>query len=184
MEAMTAVGPDRIVQPILRRGFDYWQSKRRDGRLPARSAIDPTEIPSLLPHVELSEVIDGGADFRFRLVGTHLVDTDAVNPTGILFSRFFEMPAYAAYMFRLYRHVVATGRPVWSGSRIPMPLRGLDVATERLYLPLATDGRTVDMVLNFQVCDDLDDAGATIEAAFDPTHSNGFVHEVRVSAVA
>ncbi|NBC96303.1 MAG: PAS domain-containing protein [Deinococcus-Thermus bacterium] len=184
MEGMTAVGPERIAQPILRRGFDYWQSKQRGDLLPGRSAIDPTEIPSLLPHVELSEVIDRGADFRFRLVGTHLVDTDAVNPTGHLFSDFFEMPAYAAYMFRLYRHVVATGRPVWSGSRIPLPLRGLDIKTERLYLPLATDGRTVDMVLNFQVCDELDDAGATLEAAFDPTHSDGFVHEIRVAQVA
>ena len=187
------IAPSRIAAEPLRDGLDYWLSKQAPkhlpgdlsdcaliGRLPARADLDPTEIPRLLPYVELTEVLDGGADFRFRLVGSHLVDTDQINPTGQRFSDFFRNPAYRAYQFGLYGWVVAQARPLYSSSRIPLPTRSLDVLTKRLYLPLSCDGRSVDMILNFQICQGVADSGLELEAALDPSSGESFVATVRL----
>ncbi len=187
------IAPGRIAATPLRDGLDYWLSKQAStpqsgdlsdhrlvGRLPARADLDPTEIPRLLPYVELTEVLDGGADFRFRLVGSHLVDTDQINPTGQRFSDFFRNPAYRAYQFGLYGWVVAQARPLYSSSRIPLPTRRLDALTKRLYLPLSGDGRSVDMILNFQICEGVADSGLELEAALDPSSGESFVATLRL----
>lgn len=172
-------GPECIGDPRLRRALAYWASRRpADGRLPGRADIDPLDIPDLLPFVELSDVLDGGADFRFRLVGSHLVDTDGLNPTGMLHSRFFAHPPYRAYQAALYGWVVANGRPLYSRSRIPTDLLGFHVLSERIYMPLAADGRAVDMILNVQVCEGVAGSGLTLEEALDPRHG-----ETAVAAV-
>ncbi len=174
------IARSEVASPILRDGLDYWQSKRGPSGLPGRRDLDPTEIPRLLPYVELSEVVEGGADFRFRLVGSHLVDTDDINPTGKTFSAFFRNPTYARYQLALYRWVVRHKRPLYSGSRIPLPARGHSVLTERLYLPLCGDGQRVDLVLNFQVCEGVADAGLALEDALDPAHGESFVYAVQL----
>jgi hypothetical protein len=176
-----AIGPAGIKAQALRDGLAYWSARRRGGRLPARADLDPTDIPRLLPHVELSEVVDGGRDFRFRLVGSHLVDTDGVNPTGALLSGFFRNTTYTAYQFGLYRWVVAHRAPLYSGSRVPLLSRGggLAVLTERLYLPLASDGETVDMILNFQVCEGMAHAQLQLENALDPKHGESFLYAIQ-----
>jgi len=162
-------GPASIGDARLRRGLAYWASRRpAAGVLPGRADIDPLDIPDILPFVELSDVVDGGADFRFRLIGTHLVDADGLNPTGLLHSAFFVHPPYRAHQAALYGWVVAHRRPLYSRSRIPTDRLGFHVLTERIYMPLAADGRTVDMVLNVQVCEGVAGSGLTLEQALDP----------------
>ncbi len=60
----------------------YWQSKCRAGRLPTRQDIDPAEIRRLLAHISLIDVAMDGAGFRFRLVGTKVVQQLSYDPTG------------------------------------------------------------------------------------------------------
>ncbi|WP_119165443.1 PAS domain-containing protein [Algihabitans albus] len=174
------IAPEEIAEEILREGLRYWSSKLQPDHLPARGDLDPTEVPRLLPYIELSEVLDGGEDFRFRLVGSHLVDTDHINPTGLRFSAFFENPAYRAYQLGLYRWVFARRRPLYSRSRVPLPTHSLDVLTERLYLPLAGDGHTVDVILNFQVCRGMADCGLKLEEALDPRYGECFAAALRI----
>jgi hypothetical protein len=59
-----------VEDPILVKMFKYWDSKRTTRSMPARRDIDPTEIPQLLPHIRLTEILDGVTRFRCRLVGT------------------------------------------------------------------------------------------------------------------
>jgi len=56
----------------LRRLYEYWDGKRNGRRAPARSDIDPTEIPDLLGYVNLFEVQEAPRDFRVRLNGTEI----------------------------------------------------------------------------------------------------------------
>ena len=64
---------DIPADPRLKRLLDYWEGKRGDRAMPARADIDPTTLgKDLLPWIALTEVIDGGARFRFRLCGTGL----------------------------------------------------------------------------------------------------------------
>ena len=174
------IEPEAIGSKLLRDGLRYWQSKWRSARLPSRGDLDPTEIPRLLPYIELSEVLDEGADFRFRLVGSHLVDTDQINPTGRRLSEFFKTASYRSYQLSLYRWVFAQRRPLYSGARVPLPSRSVEVLTERLYLPLASDGVTVDVILNFQVCRGVQDSGLDLETAFDPHKGQRFTAALRV----
>jgi hypothetical protein len=109
------IKPNEITIKPLATGLRYWSSLRyANGSLPSRQDFDPVEVPSVLPYVELTEVIDGGRDFRFRLIGSHLVDVDDINPTGQLLSSFFKVAAYKEYQFSLYKHVIARGVPLYS----------------------------------------------------------------------
>lgn len=60
----------------------YWQSKCVAGVLPSRQDIDPAEIRRLLAHIALIDVIQDGGGFRYRLVGTRVVQQLAYDPTG------------------------------------------------------------------------------------------------------
>lgn len=60
----------------------YWQSKCAAGGLPSRQDIDPAEIRRLLAHIALVDVLQNGGGFRYRLVGTRVVQQLAFDPTG------------------------------------------------------------------------------------------------------
>jgi hypothetical protein len=64
--------PASAHHPILKEVKNYWEQKRGSSRMPARQDIDPKEIKSLLPQVLLVDVLAGGSDFRYRLLGSKL----------------------------------------------------------------------------------------------------------------
>jgi hypothetical protein len=64
--------PASADHAVLRAVKAYWDDKRGSRRMPARADIRPAEIKSLLPQVLLADVLSGGDDFRYRLLGTKL----------------------------------------------------------------------------------------------------------------
>ncbi|MEQ8251392.1 MAG: PAS domain-containing protein [Oceanibaculum nanhaiense] len=60
-----------IADDRLLRLFAYWQGKRNGRPMPARSDIDPTEIPWALPQIFLVDYTPESG-FRYRLSGTEL----------------------------------------------------------------------------------------------------------------
>ena len=46
-----------IIDDRLRQTYEYWRGKAGARPLPSRSDIDPVEIPRLLPHIMLVDVI-------------------------------------------------------------------------------------------------------------------------------
>ena len=70
------IRPPATAKPEIVALYDYWRSKApADGTLPGRKHIDPLDIPTLLPHIWLVDVVDAPRRFRVRLLGTALVDT-------------------------------------------------------------------------------------------------------------
>jgi hypothetical protein len=67
---------------ILSELHSYWQSCRRGEALPARADIDPVDIPALLEHLILVDVLQDPLDFRYRLVGGHIVQHSGRNVQG------------------------------------------------------------------------------------------------------
>lgn len=127
--------------------FDYWRRKAPSEGLPGRQHIDPVDIPQLLRHVALYDVVraEGRLRFRARLVGTGAAEALGADNTG----RFVDdvMPAHAYPDFHAaYSDVVENRRPhFWER---PLPYANRDfLAIQRLALPLAADGVTVDVVL-------------------------------------
>jgi hypothetical protein len=140
--------PAQLYRSKHRQLYAYWDGKRpAAGRLPARRHLDPVELRALLPYLWLLDVGQGrnGATFRTRLSGTATTALYGVEPTGLWFEELYAEP-YLSRQLATYRAVVAAARPHLS--RLTVPLHGREHCVyDRLILPLATDGATVDMLL-------------------------------------
>jgi hypothetical protein len=138
--------PDaRLIDDLL----DYW-SRKRAGRIgPRRADIDPAEITRHLPHLLMVDVIEGGRDFRFRLVGTRIVDGLGHDNTGKRFSEAFgDQPEALAQLNALFKLVVDRKVPVFGRGRVFW----LPEAQYRRYtagsMPLSEDGVSVNIILS------------------------------------
>ena len=139
--AFEAIEPaGRLAQLVA-----YWRHLVSSG-LPGRQHLDPVMIGSaLLPHVFLADVLDGGERFRWRLIGTHIVNHAASDDTGRNLDATIA-PAMRETIIGHYREIVRTRRPVCHRSEFVGRDRRV-YRYDRVLLPLATDGDLVDMVL-------------------------------------
>ena len=147
---MPEAGDAVIADERLRALFGYWREKRGDRAMPARADLDPLEIPTLLPIVGLIDVLDGGARFRYRLVGTEMVDMDGHDPTGRFLDQVLPDSGYADYLIGLFREVARERRPLYGESDFRGQGR-IERRVRRLFMPLSYDGRSVDMIFGGQV---------------------------------
>lgn len=135
---------ERIESERLRDVYRYWQSKCGDRVFPRREDIDPTEIPALLPHVYLVDVIDGGRDFRFRLLGTHIVESVGLEFTGQLVSEFTRTHKGDRRGRDYYRLIEHREPQHASGSLVSCGREHLQY--EKVICPLSSDGEKIDMI--------------------------------------
>ena len=128
--------------------FQYWRGKApKGGGLPSRQDIDPIDFPRLLPRIALIEVLrEGGLNFRYRLAGTEIVDRAGRDPTGKRFDELYE-GSYLTTAIETYRRIADHGEPYLSERTFPLVAGREFLRYDRLILPLASDGRTVDMLL-------------------------------------
>ncbi len=147
---MPEAGDTAIADARLRALFGYWREKRGDRAMPARADLDPLEIPTLLPIVGLVDVLDGGARFRYRLVGTEIVDVAGHDPTGRFLDEALPDSGYADYLIGLFREATRECRPLYGESDFRDRNR-IERRVRRLLMPLSRDGRAVDMIFGGQV---------------------------------
>jgi hypothetical protein len=126
------------MEQFLQDALAYWESKRAGRKMPARRDLDPVlEIPKLVPWVVLVDVLRDPLDFRFRLIGSGVVDRSRRNNTGRLFS---EMPQFGPgnYLWSHRATVVETCAPLQSEP--PYVGRARDVRrVADIHLPLSED---------------------------------------------
>lgn len=60
----------------------YWRRRCGKQPFPARADIDPVDIPALLEYLVLMDVLRDPLDFRYRLVGGHIVKHSGRNVQG------------------------------------------------------------------------------------------------------
>lgn len=143
--------------------FAYWASLRQAGRLPGRADIRPEDLKRLLPTVSLIDVLPGG-DYRLRLAGTGLYSVYGREITGRRLEDVYNSQA-AEYWRRELDQVVREGRP---GVGVhSMAWRGAShLSILWLRLPLASNGKDVDMILGYDaVVGAQGDNGSGIRAA-------------------
>lgn len=135
----------------------YWRRLVPAG-LPGRQHVDPVEIGSaLLPHIFLADVLDGGRRFRWRLIGTHIVNHAASDDTGRDLDATIA-PAMRETIIGHYRETVTTCRPICHRSEFIGRDRRV-YRYDRVLMPLAADGNAVDMILGGAVFGRLPDSG-------------------------
>ncbi|MCR9256546.1 MAG: PAS domain-containing protein [Alphaproteobacteria bacterium] len=124
--------------------YEYYLAKKpADGGLPIRSDFDFFELKPFLPYLFIAEPTSGGADWRYRLLGTRLVFRFGRDSTGIPFSKHFEADGVAEDAIKLSNDVAASGRPRFFTAQFS-DTQSSQTRLETMSLPiLAPDGETV-----------------------------------------
>ena len=141
----------RIVDPGIRRFVDYWRAKRGDANYPARAALDPVEFSYVLGDVVLIDVHkspdDGCWKFRYRLIGTKVAARDGYDLTNQTLDDLPE-PEYRERIRATWTEVCATGTPAHYIRELVLDQRLR--CYEVVVLPLASNGRDIDMLISVQ----------------------------------
>jgi len=131
----------------LRELADYWRSKCSGGVLPSRRAIEPAEIVRHLPWIFMADVIDGGADYRYRLLGTSIVSANYRDVTGRSFRELYDAdPAKLAGARLGFDQALVSAAPAFTtGRAFWRPDWAFD-HFECAFFPLAADGAAIDII--------------------------------------
>jgi hypothetical protein len=148
------IDPAHLANPTLAVLLDYWNAKRGARQMPARKDIRPNELREHLGWVNLVDVLPGGRDFRYRLIGTLVTEYFLAESTGQTVSQAFARwgSAVQSTVLQLFS-ATARNRKVIYASGAPNTLaRGFE-AYESLFFPLSDDGETVNVIMNVFVFD-------------------------------
>ncbi len=130
--------------------YEYWRAISPKGKLPGRQHFDPIDVPKLLPNLWLIDVHRDPVRFWRRLVGTKIEEFAGMNLTGgWVGDRLSGTRLSGVHSFLM--DVVETGKPNWRRGKSLIRFEKDYAELERLYLPLATDGVNVDLILAITV---------------------------------
>ena len=134
----------QIVAPALRELHLYWVTKRGLRIAPSRAEMRPEEIAPLLPYVYIVDIIDRPRRFRFRLVGTRIVEGYGEDVTGRFLDE-VDLGDKGSAIQAEYEKTANEQAPT-AGSWNFSKKDGRELDYEHLVLPLSSDGRTIDML--------------------------------------
>lgn len=161
--------PPEATEAEFRELLSYWDSKSPNGLLPGRQHIDPTELPPRhLSRLLLLDVVEGATGhgsamprrFRFRVAGTAFTNMIGRDVTGRFYDEVAERDRLAPILSAL-NLIVEHRAPVFLIGGLVVAAPGY-VRVKRLGLPLAQDGRTVDMILATWHAEHRSDPDATV----------------------
>jgi hypothetical protein len=138
--------------------FSYWASRREGPRLPARQNIHPSHFKRHLPTISLIDVRSDPRDYVLRLAGTGLYNVYGREITGRSLGEVYSSAA-ADYWRAELDKVVQERRPAVGVHNFAW--RGADhLSILWLRLPLASNGRDVDMILGYDAVIGAQSSGA------------------------
>jgi hypothetical protein len=144
------IDTDRVTSQRVTEFRTYWRHKGGEGGLPLRVAIDPAQIPRLLPYLVIAEIERSPFRVRYRLVGTRAAQANGSDFT----NRYLDECGFAVepLLTECYRRLIKTRAPVFAyyewhkrdwGHRA-----GSVGASETGFFPLSSDGATVDLAIS------------------------------------
>lgn len=144
--------PNRSIVSLVDECIRYWNAIRGQRPAPRREDFDPADIPQFLANVVLLEVVDGGSDFRFRVVGEAVRRASFGNHTGSLLTTLPHI-AQDGPLLEALRDAVSSRAPV----RNPVPYEGPRkeiVLSDHLALPfVGEDGEVSHLLLVVDLID-------------------------------
>lgn len=149
---------DRLGQPPLdtadwsprvRAFYDYWLRIHPPGRLPGRQHFDPCDIPKLLAGIWLIDVQRVPLRLRYRLIGTDIVKALGREMTGEWLDDAHPHIKHHPSFLTIYHHIVFDAAVYWMRGQPVLKHLEKFSSLENVRVPLATDGRTVDMVASY-----------------------------------
>ncbi len=131
---------------MMRELLDYWTSIHPGEGLPGRQHFDPLDVLHLSSHIWLLDV-ERPLRFRFRRIGGELVRKVGRDNTGKFFDEVYS-DIWLREAGKLFIHTAETGTPTFRRGSLISETAPKFQTLERMSLPLATDGKNVDMLLN------------------------------------
>jgi hypothetical protein len=133
------------ANPVIDHAIRLWQEARGTRFAPARGDIVLRQAKAFLPHLQIFELVDGGPAYRVRLMGTAIVKALADDSTGKTFDHNTQRPV----VHRVLRAIdwVTKHRAPLRTFTPRTAFEGRDfLAHETVFLPLSSDGQSIDMI--------------------------------------
>lgn len=121
-----------------------WLERRGMRRWPARADFDVIEFKPWMGWLALLDVIEGGADLRFRVfpsLHAQRINTDLTGQT------VRDNPAIREMTRRSYFECIATGRPLYGKLAEDLTAARFRYSWNRIILPLGATAAAVDMIM-------------------------------------
>ncbi|HEV8389298.1 MAG TPA: PAS domain-containing protein [Dongiaceae bacterium] len=137
---------DQLPLDGLRFLLKFWNDARGPAAMPPVAAIDPLVLKPVLGNIIILDVLERGADFRFRLFGTQVAEAARYDWTGSTVDamrRILKGPGPAFYLAG-YRAVLRRREPLFTVSPAMVIFKSRSWA--RLVLPLGA-GELVERIL-------------------------------------
>ena len=144
---------DAIESPIVRQGIEYWRRLKGARSYPARQDLTPREMAPLLRNIVILRLLDGGADYEYRIVGDAHVISHGFTMQGLHVSDVDKYsPGYSPVLKSLYDRAVRR-RDVYAfrGWMERGEKNKKYIYSESAFMPMGPDETTIDHVLNFSV---------------------------------
>ena len=139
---------DQPGRENIRAFYEYWHSKRRGNQIPLRTEIDPLDIPKLLRNIFLVDIFDGPpVDYRYRLVGTEIVELDG-ECTGMYLSEMLPDRKRFSNLWQQYDDI-RKGHYWLRVEDLPHREKGHLIRYEVLLLPLADPLGRITMIFGY-----------------------------------
>ena len=143
---LTLIEDMDALDPALRDMAAYWEKTRGGKPMPSPVDFTPAHLPrQLLPYLTIAEIQEDPLDFRFRLIGTGVVEMAGVDRTNMLGSELYDEGTFREAL-DIVRALKAKPRPIaFQGA-----MTWLDRGYRRFHtldLPLSFDGAELDRIL-------------------------------------
>jgi hypothetical protein len=135
-----------------RRLLEYWEALRQGDRVPPIESFRIEDLPDLAPEMWIGAVLDGGEDYRIVHAGAALDAWGSFGPPGSRINERFPKRV-VELMTGWLRVVVLYARPHWEKTAVSFSPIRIGARIERLAVPFARDGRTVDHVAGISIID-------------------------------
>ncbi|WP_119167300.1 PAS domain-containing protein [Algihabitans albus] len=136
----------QLAHPVLKKIYSYWAQRCAGRWAPSRADIDPADLGPLLPYIALVEPLDGGRDYRLRLMGEHILQGYRFAPVPRLLSDIKDQTV-TDLMRAQYERLARERKALRFGPEFSRMPEREHVVTEHIDLPLSSDGLEIDMIL-------------------------------------
>lgn len=130
-----------------------WEARRRGRAFPSRADFTPHDVKYLIGNLSLLDVVYAPLRFRYRIHATRLAQRVGVELTGKWVDE-IPNPVHAAGACGHFTEVIEQRTPIVYRRVAEFVTDNLPHDCEILALPLAADGRTIDMMMSAFVWDD------------------------------
>lgn len=144
-----STGLDIVQQsshPLVRQFSGMWNAKRRSGGLPSRSDFEIDELMPWFGHVIIMDVIDGGRDFRYRMIGTRITEFLDRDYTGKCVSE-CEYGEGRAKVVDTFRRPIIVQGPVHRSGQVIWAADKTWRRYDSVHCPLARDADTPEFTI-------------------------------------